>query len=159
MTGAQDCHSGTVEIGSDVPLKEIGEGDEGEAISSRRRLGALISVWSMRSLLDTENQEAQRGGGEGRGGACESKTGSLYKVSNWGPPELDPCLTSVGAKGAESSVKDRQIRRPFHPDYCFLRKIHYTAACSFHHQRRFLQSSSLLTLLPSTRGHPPNEVS
>ena len=65
MTGAQDCHSGTVEIGSDVPLKEIGEGDEGEAISSRRRLGALISVWSMRSLLDTENQEAQRGGGGG----------------------------------------------------------------------------------------------
>jgi hypothetical protein len=42
VTGVQDCHSGTVEIGSDVPLKEIGEDDEGEAISSRRRLGAVI---------------------------------------------------------------------------------------------------------------------
>src|SRR3954447_15876844 len=34
-------------------------------------------------------------------------------------------LSSVGAKGAESSVKDRQIRRPFHPDYYFLRKSAY----------------------------------
>ncbi len=42
VTGAQDCHSGTVEIEADMPLQEIVEGDEGEAISSRRRLGALI---------------------------------------------------------------------------------------------------------------------
>jgi hypothetical protein len=41
-TGAQDCHGGTVEIGSDVLRKEIEEGDEGEAISSRRRIAALI---------------------------------------------------------------------------------------------------------------------
>jgi hypothetical protein len=42
MTGAQDCHGGTIEIGSDVPLKKIGEGDKGEAILSRRRVAALI---------------------------------------------------------------------------------------------------------------------
>ena len=42
VTGAQDCHGWTVEIGLDVRLKEIEEGDEGEAISSRRRVAALI---------------------------------------------------------------------------------------------------------------------
>ena len=30
-------------------------------------------------------------------------------------------MYSVGAKGAESGGKERQIRRPFHPDYYFLR--------------------------------------
>src|SRR5277367_2684775 len=32
--------------------------------------------------------------------------------------ELNP-LSSVGAKGAESGGKERQIRRPFHSDYYF----------------------------------------
>jgi hypothetical protein len=30
-------------------------------------------------------------------------------------------MSSVGAKGAESGGKERQIRRPFHPDVQFLR--------------------------------------
>jgi hypothetical protein len=42
VTGAQDCHGRTIEIGSEVPLKKIGEGDKGEAILSRRRVAALI---------------------------------------------------------------------------------------------------------------------
>lgn len=41
-TGAQDCYGGAAEIGSDFPLKEIGEGDEGEAILSWRRVATLI---------------------------------------------------------------------------------------------------------------------
>jgi hypothetical protein len=32
-------------------------------------------------------------------------------------------LFSAGAKGAESGVKGRQIRRPFHSDYDLLRRI------------------------------------
>jgi hypothetical protein len=42
VTRAQDCHGGTIEIGSNVPLKKIGEGDKGEAILSRRRVAAVI---------------------------------------------------------------------------------------------------------------------
>src|SRR5271154_1180823 len=42
VTGAQDCHGGTIEIGSGVPLKKIGEDDKGEAILSQRRVAALI---------------------------------------------------------------------------------------------------------------------
>jgi hypothetical protein len=30
-------------------------------------------------------------------------------------------MSSVGVKGAESGGKERQIRRPFHPDVQFLR--------------------------------------
>jgi hypothetical protein len=33
---------GGFEVGSNVPLEEIGEGDEGEAILSRRRVVAFI---------------------------------------------------------------------------------------------------------------------
>jgi hypothetical protein len=40
------------------------ESNEGEAILSRRRVAALISVWSMRSLLNTEVKR-EREGGEG----------------------------------------------------------------------------------------------
>jgi hypothetical protein len=43
-----------VEIGSDVPLQEIWESNEGEAILARRRVVSLIWVWFMRLLLDTE---------------------------------------------------------------------------------------------------------
>jgi hypothetical protein len=56
--------------------------------------GLNIGVWSMRSLLDTET----RGEGEGSG-ELESKTGSLYG-------------TGAGVRGAESSVKGRQIQCP-----------------------------------------------
>ena len=46
----------------------------------------------------------------------------LYKVQKLGPRDgqgfgIKP-LFSVGAKGAESGVKGRQIRRPFHSDVC-----------------------------------------
>jgi hypothetical protein len=41
VTGAQDGHGGTVEIGLDVRLKEIREGDEGE--------GHLVSETGCRS--------------------------------------------------------------------------------------------------------------
>jgi hypothetical protein len=46
MTRAQDCYGGGFEIGSNVPLKEIWEGDEGEAILSRRRVVAELPSWS-----------------------------------------------------------------------------------------------------------------
>jgi len=63
MTRAQDYYGGGFEIGSNVPLKEIGEGDKGEAILSRRRVVALIWVWSMEIVAGHRNQEAQRGEG------------------------------------------------------------------------------------------------
>ena len=34
-------------------------------------------------------------------------------------------VSSVGAKGAESGGKERQIQRPFHPDVQFLRTQYY----------------------------------
>jgi hypothetical protein len=93
VTGTRDCHGGAVEIGSDIPLQEIGKGDEREAILSRRRVAALIWVGSMRSLLDTENQEVEgRGEGEGR-------------VPN-----------ELSIQKSPSGPKFGQIRRPFHPD-------------------------------------------
>jgi hypothetical protein len=42
VTGAQDCHGGAVEVKPDIALKGSGEGDEEEAILSRRRMAALI---------------------------------------------------------------------------------------------------------------------
>jgi len=44
VTGAQDCHGVAVEVevGLDVPLKEIREGDKGETILSRTQGAALI---------------------------------------------------------------------------------------------------------------------
>jgi hypothetical protein len=117
---AQDCHSGTIEIGSDIRLKKIGEGDEGEAISSRRRVATLIQVWSMRSSLDTEIKRKR----EGRG-RRESPTRAPWTTFKVGPArrqgsELETCLAWV-RRGAESSGKDRQIRRPFHLDVQILR--------------------------------------
>ena len=41
MTGAQDCHDGAFEMGSNALLEEIEEVDEGEAILSRRQVAAL----------------------------------------------------------------------------------------------------------------------
>jgi hypothetical protein len=42
VTGAQDCYGGAVEVGLDITLKGIGEGDEEEAILSWRRIAALM---------------------------------------------------------------------------------------------------------------------
>ena len=42
MAGAQDCYSGGFEFGSDIPLQEIGESSEGEAILYRRWALALM---------------------------------------------------------------------------------------------------------------------
>jgi hypothetical protein len=82
VTGAQDCHGGAAEIGSGIVLKEIGEGDEGEATLSRRWVAAIIWVWSMRSLLGTDVKRQREGRkGEGEGGSSESKTGSLSKLA------------------------------------------------------------------------------
>jgi hypothetical protein len=53
VTGAQDCHSGGFEMGSNALLEEIEKGNRGEAILSRRGIAALISVSSMRSSLET----------------------------------------------------------------------------------------------------------
>ena len=83
MTGAQDCHGWAFKIGSNGPLVEVQEGDEGEAILSSRMVASLYKSGSMRSFLDTEvNRER-----EGR--ASESKTGSLDKVQSgpkfWAP--------------------------------------------------------------------------
>ena len=40
--GAQDCHGGAFEMGLNALLEEIEEGDEGEAILSRRGIAALM---------------------------------------------------------------------------------------------------------------------
>lgn len=42
MTGAQDCHGEMSKMGSNGLLKEMDEGDEGEAILSSRGFVALI---------------------------------------------------------------------------------------------------------------------
>jgi hypothetical protein len=65
VTRAQDCHGGGFEIGSNVPLKEIGEGDEGEAILSRRRVVALIYMWSMEVVAGRWKSTERGGGGRG----------------------------------------------------------------------------------------------
>ena len=63
MTGAQDCHGWAFKIGSNGPLVEVQEGDEGEAILSSRMVASLCKSGSMRSFLDTEvNRERGRGG-------------------------------------------------------------------------------------------------
>jgi hypothetical protein len=60
MTGAQDCHGWAFKIGSNGPLVEVQEGDEGEAILSSRMVASLYKSGSMRSFLDTEvNREVQ----------------------------------------------------------------------------------------------------
>jgi hypothetical protein len=41
MTGAQDCHGWAFKIGSNGPLVEIQEGDEGEVILSSRMVASL----------------------------------------------------------------------------------------------------------------------
>jgi hypothetical protein len=105
VTGAQDCHGGAVEIRSGIALKEIGEGDEGEAILSRRRVAALIEVWSMRSLLDTDIKRQRAGReGEDKGRAVRIQNGPPVQSPQVGPnlapmrgrdSELDPCLAWV----------------------------------------------------------------
>jgi hypothetical protein len=59
----------------------------------------------MRSFLDTEIKRQR------------DQSSKLAKVGaqEWGCG-IRP-LSSVGAKGAESGGKGRQIRRPFHPDF------------------------------------------
>jgi hypothetical protein len=62
MTGAQDCHGWAFKIGSNGPLVEVQEGDEGEAILSSRMVASLYKSGSMRSFLDTETNR-ERGEG------------------------------------------------------------------------------------------------
>jgi hypothetical protein len=89
MTGAQDCHGWAFNIGSNGPLVEVQEGDEGEAILSSRMVASLYGSGSMRSFPDTETNRER----EGR--ASESQTGSLDKVQRWpkfGHPREDRIL-------------------------------------------------------------------
>jgi hypothetical protein len=51
----------------------------------------------------------------------QDEAGQIWCRERGRDSELDPCLISVGAKGAESGSEERQIRRPFHPDVQFLR--------------------------------------
>ena len=53
--------------------------------------------------------------------AGEKRTTFCRDLSQGGRDSRIRPLSSVGAKGAESGGKSRQIRRPFHPDYYFLR--------------------------------------
>jgi hypothetical protein len=53
VTRAQDSQSGEVEIRSDIPLKEIREGDEGETIIPETDCSVNIGL-VYRSLLETE---------------------------------------------------------------------------------------------------------
>src|SRR5271170_2622046 len=70
--------------------------------------GLNRDMWFMRSFLDSETKrEKERGGVE----AIESKTG-LCKVQRW--PKIEP--RDGQGFGAESGVKRRQIRRPFHSE-------------------------------------------
>jgi hypothetical protein len=66
------------------------EGDEGEAILSRRRVAALIEVWSMRSLLDTDIKR-QREGREGEG------KGRVGRIQNGLPCPKSPSWPQFGA--------------------------------------------------------------
>jgi hypothetical protein len=55
--------TGAFEIGSNGPLVEIQEGNEGETISSRGGFTSLYESGSMKSFLETEvNRERGRGG-------------------------------------------------------------------------------------------------
>jgi hypothetical protein len=74
-----------------VPLKEIGEGDDEETISSRRRVVALIWVWPMRSLLDIEIMRQREGRGEGRNLRVQNEL--LVESSKLGP-KLRPSGTA-----------------------------------------------------------------
>jgi hypothetical protein len=72
----------------------------------------------MRSLLDTEIKRRREG--RGRRESPKRTPCTSFKV---GPSKaarirIRP-LSRAGAKGAESGGKDRQIRRPFHPD-CYI---------------------------------------
>jgi hypothetical protein len=88
VTGAQDFHGRAVEIRSGIVPKEIREGDEGEAILSRKWVAALIWVWPMRPLLDTDVKRQREGReGESEAVSSESKTGR--------DSEVDPCLARV----------------------------------------------------------------
>ena len=99
MTGAQDCHGWAFKIGSNDPLVEVQEGDEGEAILSSRMVASLYKSGSMRSFLDTEvNRERERGGHQNP----ELAPWTKFKVGpNLGRPregrdsEIGPCLAGV----------------------------------------------------------------
>src|SRR5271155_4638627 len=64
--------------GSNGPLVEIQEGNEGEAILSRGGFASLYKSGSMRSFLDTE---VNRERGRGRGGHQNPKL--WVKVQSW----------------------------------------------------------------------------
>jgi hypothetical protein len=112
VTRAQDCHGGGFEIGSNVPLKEIGEGDKGEAILSRRRVVALIYMWSMEVVGNPQREGRRKGGMRIQNGLPDQ----IWRRETGREGFRIRPLSSVGAKGAESGIKLRQIRRPFHPD-------------------------------------------
>jgi hypothetical protein len=78
--------------------------------------------------------------------------------------ELDPCLAWV-RKGAESGDKERQIRRPFHPDVQFLRirspdeKGAEIQSSAGHQPLAAFISQSLLCLLSIYSSHPTSSPS
>jgi hypothetical protein len=72
MTRAQDRHSWVFKIGSNGPLVEAQEGDEGGAILSSTMVASLYESWT---LSPTER------GREGR--HQNSKAGSLDKLQSW----------------------------------------------------------------------------
>jgi hypothetical protein len=63
--------AGAFEMGLNALLEEIEEGDEGEAILSRRGIATLTQLWSMSSSVETEIER-----GEGR--ACTVCTDSPH---------------------------------------------------------------------------------
>jgi hypothetical protein len=94
------------------------EGNKGEAILSRGGFATLDKSGS----TDTEvNRERGRAGRE----VQNWLPGTKFKVGQIWDSEIDP-LSRVGVKGAESGGKLRSYRRPFHPHYCFLRRIMIT---------------------------------
>jgi hypothetical protein len=99
MTGAQDCHSWAFNIGSNGPLVEVQEGDEGEAILSSRMVASLYGSGSMRSFPDTEtNRERERGEGIRIPNWLSGQSSKLAQI--WAPSrgqdsEIDPCLAWV----------------------------------------------------------------
>jgi hypothetical protein len=91
MTGAQDCHGWAFKIGSNGPLVEVQEGDEGEAILSSRMVASLYKSGSMRSFLDTEvNRE-----GEEVIRIPHWLPGTKFKVGPNLGALIDPCLAWV----------------------------------------------------------------
>ena len=84
---------------------------------------AYIGVWSMNSFLDSETLREREGRErEIQNELLRSGSGPNLALRDGRGFRIRP-LFGAGAKGVESGVKGRQIRRPFHSDCDLLRRL------------------------------------